>query len=113
MELLFCLKFLSYPQYEWLKKSQLYEFIKDETLDNSELEEELPYPYCSVQNSNIDDLLKVIDFWGITELPFEVYDTFYNLKPKDILQSLVEIHTLNLMYKKLLNYAFLPHKMDF
>lgn len=80
------LKNLKSDKYSWLHKTELY---KNFTFDEEDEEIDIGY-ICTKNCSDINLLLKTIDFWDIDNLSFTFFDRLLENKPFD---ELIELYS--------------------
>lgn len=65
----FKFKYLDRPKYSWMKNSHLFNIIKDDFITEEELNEELPYDFCSEDCKDINNYINVIRQWEVESFP--------------------------------------------
>lgn len=103
-------------RYPWLTKSTFYKELTEKTeyLDDEEisdyLKEKALYKVCYEEEQNYKLLLDVINFWGVTEIPHEILETFSRVDKAEFIHYLLECITsleLKLFYEKFILFSSL------
>lgn len=89
------LKTLKSDKYSLIHNSKLYKNFTEDSSEEDVSEEDddddifIPY-ICTKKCSDMNLILKTIDYWGINQLPFNFFDRILEEKP---LEELMEIHS--------------------